>query len=248
VFYRYPGAQDFGTLFTFEPWAFRRRHLGDLTRPEWASYDITNCSAVCRVVFAAISSWVVFGAAAAVCVPALVRSRHEQRRLMLRRRPPSLSRQSVAALALVLALVALVFRATIPADCGWGSFATANPASGQSFTCLQLYSNQAVLWRATPPTVMSTLTIWPRAPQWQTVYDTWAFLRIETENTGWRICLPYWLVSALGFAACFLLMFRIRRRPPAGQCECGYNLTGNVSGRCPECGTPVPQASGGAAG
>jgi hypothetical protein len=23
--------------------------------------------------------------------------------------------------------------------------------------------------------------------------------------------------------------------------KCGYNLTGNVSGRCPECGTPVPQ-------
>jgi len=23
--------------------------------------------------------------------------------------------------------------------------------------------------------------------------------------------------------------------------QCGYNLTGNVSGRCPECGTPVPQ-------
>lgn len=21
--------------------------------------------------------------------------------------------------------------------------------------------------------------------------------------------------------------------------QCGYNLTGNVSGRCPECGTPV---------
>ena len=24
--------------------------------------------------------------------------------------------------------------------------------------------------------------------------------------------------------------------------QCGYNLTGNVSGRCPECGTPVPAA------
>ena len=27
---------------------------------------------------------------------------------------------------------------------------------------------------------------------------------------------------------------------PAGHCrKCGYNLTGNVSGRCPECGAPV---------
>jgi predicted RNA-binding Zn-ribbon protein involved in translation (DUF1610 family) len=31
---------------------------------------------------------------------------------------------------------------------------------------------------------------------------------------------------------------RIRRGPP--RCaKCGYNLTGNVSGVCPECGTPI---------
>ncbi len=27
--------------------------------------------------------------------------------------------------------------------------------------------------------------------------------------------------------------------PYAGLCRCGYNLTGNVSGTCPECGTKV---------
>ncbi|HKQ47230.1 MAG TPA: hypothetical protein VJZ71_04070 [Phycisphaerae bacterium] len=31
-----------------------------------------------------------------------------------------------------------------------------------------------------------------------------------------------------------------RESMPPGHCHsCGYNLTGNVSGRCPECGTPV---------
>lgn len=32
-----------------------------------------------------------------------------------------------------------------------------------------------------------------------------------------------------------------RDRPfPSGHCrQCGYDLTGNVSGRCPECGTPL---------
>jgi len=30
------------------------------------------------------------------------------------------------------------------------------------------------------------------------------------------------------------------RRIPTGHCQkCGYNLTGNVSGVCPECGTPI---------
>jgi hypothetical protein len=32
----------------------------------------------------------------------------------------------------------------------------------------------------------------------------------------------------------------LRPRYPAGHCQqCGYNLTGNVSGRCPECGCSV---------
>ena len=31
-----------------------------------------------------------------------------------------------------------------------------------------------------------------------------------------------------------------RRRFPAGHCQkCGYDLTGSVSGRCPECGEPT---------
>ena len=33
-----------------------------------------------------------------------------------------------------------------------------------------------------------------------------------------------------------------RRRRQLGLClNCGYNLTGNVSGICPECGQPVAQ-------
>jgi hypothetical protein len=38
----------------------------------------------------------------------------------------------------------------------------------------------------------------------------------------------------------WLVLCLIRRRPSAGQCTlCGYDLTGNTSGVCPECGTPV---------
>jgi hypothetical protein len=34
---------------------------------------------------------------------------------------------------------------------------------------------------------------------------------------------------------------RLLRRHPPGHCQsCGYNLSGNVSGTCPECGAPVP--------
>ena len=39
-------------------------------------------------------------------------------------------------------------------------------------------------------------------------------------------------------------LIRRRSRLRSGHCEnCGYDLTGNVSGTCPECSTPVPQAA-----
>lgn len=34
-------------------------------------------------------------------------------------------------------------------------------------------------------------------------------------------------------------LFRPRRCAKTGVCHCGYDLTGNVSGRCPECGGPA---------
>ena len=33
-----------------------------------------------------------------------------------------------------------------------------------------------------------------------------------------------------------LIWWLDRRRPAPGNCRCGYDLTGNTSGRCPECG------------
>jgi hypothetical protein len=55
----------------------------------------------------------------------------------------------------------------------------------------------------------------------------------------WAVWIPFWIPSVIiGVPAAFL-WYRDRRIPP-GRCQrCGYNLTGNVSGRCPECGTAV---------
>lgn len=53
------------------------------------------------------------------------------------------------------------------------------------------------------------------------------------------ILLMPWIVAA-GIAW--------QRKPahPAGHChQCGYDLTGNVSGICPECGTPIPTPASG---
>jgi hypothetical protein len=59
---------------------------------------------------------------------------------------------------------------------------------------------------------------------------------------------PAWIFLFLFFLAIpAALHWRFRRRKPlfTGVCRCcGYNLTGNVSGRCPECGTLLPAADG----
>jgi hypothetical protein len=51
------------------------------------------------------------------------------------------------------------------------------------------------------------------------------------------ITIPCWLIFLPVALPTAFLWYRDRRRYRAGQCTmCGYDLTGNVSGRCPECG------------
>jgi len=60
---------------------------------------------------------------------------------------------------------------------------------------------------------------------------------------GGPIQTPIWLlVVAVGFPTA-LLWWR-DRRPKAGFCQvCKYDLTGNISGTCPECGTAIEDAT-----
>jgi hypothetical protein len=51
--------------------------------------------------------------------------------------------------------------------------------------------------------------------------------------------LPLWIPFLLVAIPTTYLWWRDRRIPP-GHCQkCGYNLTGNVSGICPECGERI---------
>ena len=61
--------------------------------------------------------------------------------------------------------------------------------------------------------------------------------------------IPAGVVVLIAVPAClwYLLdrpVWLRRRRLRRGHCEhCGYDLTGNVSGVCPECGTPTSEKS-----
>jgi predicted amidophosphoribosyltransferase len=50
---------------------------------------------------------------------------------------------------------------------------------------------------------------------------------------------PLWMPFAMVGIPTAYLWWRDRRTPPGHCPKCGYNLTGNVSGICPECGTPI---------
>jgi len=70
----------------------------------------------------------------------------------------------------------------------------------------------------------------------------WALIG-EYTGTGFRltgICVPLWMSFALAAIPTTLLWLFGRRAWPATHCrKCGYDLTGNVSGRCPECGEEI---------
>lgn len=65
--------------------------------------------------------------------------------------------------------------------------------------------------------------------------------------TQYFVKLPFWLLAAAFFVLPFhWLVSRHWQSLSIGRCDvCGYNLKGNVSGVCPECGTPVADLRGG---
>lgn len=59
-------------------------------------------------------------------------------------------------------------------------------------------------------------------------------------NGGLCIECPLWIAFMPTAVTIIGLSCRRQQPPVAGQCgRCGYDLRGNVSGCCPECGTPV---------
>ena len=91
-------------------------------------------------------------------------------------------------------------------------------------------------WVATMIFVVAIVLLW--ATGWVRVQDSAApaFWSLEAVLHPPN---PFWIPVLVFGAATALLWYMDRRRVPSGHCrKCGYDLTGNVSGRCPECGTP----------
>ena len=76
----------------------------------------------------------------------------------------------------------------------------------------------------------------PGLPQihWPAV---WAGCRSGSVSclSGTDRLVPFWMPFIVILIPTAILWWR-DRPPRSGHCECGYDLTGNVSGTCPECG------------
>lgn len=60
-----------------------------------------------------------------------------------------------------------------------------------------------------------------------------------------RVYTPLWFPLLAILIPTIIAHLLVGRRPRQGFCkECGYDLTGNRSGRCPECGTQTSAAMG----
>jgi hypothetical protein len=95
------------------------------------------------------------------------------------------------------------------------------------------------VWPVVVPVMVSAL--------WLSATEAW---QLREASGSWVTASPTWvlimgvaipLVVGGGLAVLLVLHARVWRRGGAvGVClKCGYNLTGNVSGVCPECGKPT---------
>lgn len=69
----------------------------------------------------------------------------------------------------------------------------------------------------------------------------WKDVWVHQGTPAWRrvfyMLLILFTVPIMLLGLPFVLIAKLRPPPPEGHCQhCGYNLTGNVSGVCPECG------------
>lgn len=76
----------------------------------------------------------------------------------------------------------------------------------------------------------------PHFPHWNGIFGGLHSYRM--------VIVPIPLILLLGIILTMIVVWRDRKRIPSNCCQgCGYNLTGNTSGICPECGVQIGDQS-----
>jgi len=128
----------------------------------------------------------------------------------------------------VAALMAMMLSVLIPAGCSYND-------TGFVFA----YGSVFVLELAGSPRSegFGNDLIWSGIRFWRPKMDS-----VVPSVAGSSYFIIPWILFVLIFGGMFRVLWRgpARRNSVFSTCEhCGYNLTGNVSGVCPECGTAI---------
>jgi hypothetical protein len=70
---------------------------------------------------------------------------------------------------------------------------------------------------------------------WETQRFTWS---PPSRDGRWHAQIPLWSILLAAAIPTLLLWLGPRFRKKPGHCLCGYDLVGNTTGVCPECGRP----------
>jgi len=100
-----------------------------------------------------------------------------------------------------------------------------------------------ILTRRRPADRALFIRLWWRVCLWGALVLPAGTFVVAVVSGDWGLAIRVPLLWVLWMIAGPALLARIHgfHRFPPGHCEkCGYNLTGNISGRCPECGRHVP--------
>jgi len=133
-------------------------------------------------------------------------------------------------------LIVVAWAVSLRWDCG---YAADRASHGDRFgvyigaSCLGLFNMPS------QPQLPEGWIIWPAKPLVLARQLRW---KPNYVKAGGLILLdvPLWMPFLLVTAPTTLLWWIDRHRVPPGRCQrCGYNLTGNVSGTCPECGKKI---------
>ena len=73
-------------------------------------------------------------------------------------------------------------------------------------------------------------------PEWRAALPRVRSLPAGPYRGGFEATVPLWTLILLALLPACWLWLLDRRRPPGHCPKCGYDLTGNTSGLCPECG------------
>lgn len=78
---------------------------------------------------------------------------------------------------------------------------------------------------------------------WSVLFLCYAYIMIGYLGPFFPIAFVVGGAYSFGIALVVGIPYRVRRRKsPPGHCpDCRYNLTGNESGICPECGRPITE-------